>query len=744
MTQTLTPHDRGQSQQTPSPADKPEVSFLRRRHVRTPTVLQLEAVECGAASLSMVLAYYKRYLPLEDLRVRCGVSRDGSRAGHIVKAARELGLVAAGKRMGVSSLGQLQAPAILFWEFNHYVVWEGFGRRLGRPVVYLNDPAQGRRVLTMEEFSDGFTGVVLTMHPGPDFRRGGEQPKLLRRLPERLRHSGGALAIALFVSLMLVLVSTMLPAFTRGFIDLILPVPGGSSAVFFIAMAAAVVLAAVLAWMQQAYLSRVQLATSTLSSGRHLRHLLRLPISFFDMRAPADIAQRLSTNDTVSQVLTTNSTLAVTNALVVVGYAALLWSYDPALAVIGVSIMLLHIGLLHIAVRMRAQGVAKLRVDRAQLMSTSYSGIRLIESMKATGGERGFFRRWGAHHAALLSQQQATAAPAAMLSSVGPLLTIANAAIILLFGGLRAIEGQLSIGLLIAFQVTLNSMSRPLGDLMRLAPQFQDAMADVARLVDVESSPADVVFDRPESELSERLVGRIEFRSVTFGYARLAKPLLTDFSFRLEPGNQVAIVGGTGSGKSTVSKLLAGLQTPWAGEILIDGTPHQQVPRSVLTASVAFVDQDIFMFEGSVRDNVALWDPTISDEAVLAALRDACLDDVIAGRPGGIYSRVDQDGRNFSGGQRQRLEIARALARRPSVLVLDEATSALDAETEHRISENLRRRGCACLIIAHRLSTIRSSDEIIVLDAGQVVERGTHDELLHAEGRYSSLAEESK
>ncbi|MDT5039133.1 MAG: hypothetical protein QOE51_118 [Actinoplanes sp.] len=703
----------------------------------------MEAVECGAASLGMVLAHHKRFLPLEDLRVRCGVSRDGSRAGHLVKAAKSLGMQAAGKRVDMRALSQLPPPAILFWEFNHYVVWEGFGRRFGRPVVYLNDPAQGRRVLSVDEFSAGFTGVVLTMRPGADFRRSGRPPKLLRHVRGRLRNTGAALALALVVSLMLVIVATVLPSFTRGFIGVILPAPDNRPMAFFAAMAVTVLLTSVLAWMQHEYLSRVQLATATISSGRHLRHLLRLPVDFFNMRTPADIAQRLGTNDTVARVLTANSTLAVTNALVVAAYAALLWSYDQALAIIGVSIMLLHIGLLQLAVRLRTQGVTKLRLNRAHLMTTSFSGIRLIESIKATGGERGYFRRWGAQHAALLSQQQAIAAPAAMLSSVGPFLTITNAAMILLFGGLRSTQGQLSIALLIAFQVTLNSVSRPLADLMRLAPQFQDALADIERLADVESSQTDAVFDRPEPDISERLNGRLELREVTFGYARLAKPLLTDFSFLLEPGHQVALVGGTGSGKSTVSKLLAGLHHPWNGAILVDDVPHDQIPRSVLTASLAFVDQDIFLFEGSVRDNVALWDPTITDEAVLAALRDACLDDVVADRPGGIHSRVDQEGRNFSGGQRQRLEIARALARSPSVLVLDEATSALDAETEYRISENLRRRGCARVIIAHRLSTIRTSDEIIVLDAGRVVERGTHDELMDAGGRYAALAEES-
>jgi NHLM bacteriocin system ABC transporter peptidase/ATP-binding protein len=717
--------------------------WLRRpRRVKTPTVLQMEVVECGAASLAMVLAYHKLRMGLSELRIRCGVSRDGSRASHLVKAARELGMTASGARMEPAALATLPPPAIVFWEFNHYVVWEGSGRRFGKSVVYLNDPAQGRRILTPEQFGAGFTGVVLSMRPGPRFQRGGSRPGLIRTLPGRLRGGYGALAIALLASVLLVAVSTVIPAFTRGFVDYILPSDGRSATPFFVAMGIATVFAGALAGMQQSYLLRVQVSSSTLNTGRFLRHLLRLPVDFHSQRSPADIAQRLGMNDSVAAVLSENSTAAMTSVLVVVAYAGLLWTYDPQLATIGVALSCLHIMLLHLVVRLRVQGVAKLRVDQSNLVNTSFSGIQLIETMKATGGERGYFRRWGAHHASLLYQRQRVAVPATLLSAVGPFLTMANAALILTVGGLRAVEGQLSIGLLMAFQVTLNSFSRPVMDLMTIVPQFQDTLGDVRRLADVESTKRDTIFDRPEPDVTRRLGGFLSFSEVTFGYGRLAAPLLTGFSFSVGPGQQVALVGGTGSGKSTVTRLIAGLHSPWKGEILLDGRPHDDVPRSVLAASVAFVDQDIFLFEGSIRDNVALWDPTVSDEAVLAALKDACIDDVVAARPGGIHSRVDQDGRNFSGGQRQRLEIARALARSPSILVLDEATSALDAETEHQITENLRRRGCACVVIAHRLSTVRASDEIIVLDKGTVVERGTHDELLAAKGRYAALSED--
>ncbi|MDQ1738814.1 MAG: hypothetical protein QOE53_466, partial [Pseudonocardiales bacterium] len=641
-------------------------------------------------------------------------------------------------------LAMLAPPAIVFWEFNHYVVWEGQGRRFGKPVYYINDPAQGHRVLTPEEFGAGFTGIVLTLRPGPEFKPSGRPPRLLRDIPGRLRGTHGALAIAVLAGLLLVAVSTVIPAFTRGFIDATLTSVGRAPLLpFFAMMAATVTLIVLLVNVQQTHVLRVEMSSSTLNSARFLRHLLRLPVAFFGQRSPADIAQRLGMNHTVAEVLSRNVSAAFVSASVVCLYAALLWTYDPTLALIGISISLLNVALLRVVVRMRASGVSRLRVEQSKLISTAYSGLQLIETMKATGGERGYFRRWGDRQASLLCQQQRVAAPAAMLAALSPLLTTLSAVLILLFGGLQAVEGQISIGLLIAFQVLLSNFSRPVSELTGMAPKIQDAVADLARLRDVESTEQDPVFSRPEPDQAKRLGGQLRFEAVTFGYARLAAPLLRNLSFEVGPGQQVALVGGSGSGKSTVTRLIAGLYEPWSGGIQLDGQPRASISRSVLTASVAFVDQEIFLFEGTIRDNVALWDPSITDEAVLDALRDACLADVVGARPGGIHSRVEQDGRNFSGGQRQRMEIARALVRSPTVLVLDEATSSLDAETEQRISDNLRRRGCACVVIAHRLSTIRGSDEILVLEAGQVIERGTHHELIAHGGAYAGLAEEA-
>ncbi|WP_406420568.1 NHLP family bacteriocin export ABC transporter peptidase/permease/ATPase subunit [Streptomyces sp. NBC_00873] len=737
-------HPNRPAQQPDRRRRRHEPKRKKQRTVRSPTVLQMEAVECGAASLAMVLGHYGRHVPLEELRIACGVSRDGSRASNVLKAARGYRLNAKGMQMETAALAEVPAPAILFWEFNHYVVYDGMGRRFGRRGVHINDPARGRRFVPTEDFDTSFTGVVLTFEPGDRFRPGGRRPGIMGALPARLRGTAGTMLAAVIASFLLVVVGMAAPALSRAYIDMFMF--GNETSLLpliFSSMAATVVLTAVLVAIQQANLLRGRIISSTLSSARFLRHLLRLPVTFFAQRNPADLVQRLQSNDSVAETLARDLAAAGVDAVVVILYAVLLWSYDPQLTVIGVLIALLNVAALRMVTRIRGTGVQKLRADSARLTNTSYSGLQLIETMKATGGANGYFRRWAGQHATTLDGQQRLGVPSAALAVVAPTLAALNSALILLIGGVRAVEGHISIGLLVAFQSLVTSFTAPVARLSGVAGRIQDFAADVARLKDVESFPVDPLYsqDRPAAS-TRRLSGHVTLEGITFGYSPLDKPLLTDFSLSVGPGRQVALVGGSGSGKSTVSRLISGLYKPWEGEIRIDGQRLDEISRSSLSASVSFVDQDVFLFEGTVRDNVALWDPSIPDEAVIAALKDAAVHDAVARRPGGIHSRVEQDGRNFSGGQRQRLEIARALVRRPSVLVLDEVTSALDAETEQLIIDNLRRRGCACVVIAHRLSTVRDSDEIVVLDHGTVVERGRHEDLVAAGGPYAELVRE--
>lgn len=750
---TTSPPPAGAPSGPPAPAEpgrRRRESGERRTSVRTPTVIQLEAVECGAAALAMVLAHFGRHVPLEELRHACGVSRDGAKAANLLRAARAYGLTARGMQMETAALLRGRPPAILFWKFNHFVVYEGPARRLGRPVMRLNDPAQGRRVVTLEEFDAAFTGIVLTFEPGPDFRRGGHSPRLLADLRARYRSSGGALLLALLASLLLILPGLATPAFTRVYIDRVLT--GGDHS-FLPALLASMGLAAVvtvgLTMLQQTHLLRVESASSIRSSVRVVRHLLRLPVVFFTQRSPAEIGKRVSSNATIAQILSRDVATTAVSTLLVVVYAGLLWTYDAQLTVVGVGVAMLNIVVLKLVSRMRTDTVARLRADRSGLVAASYNGLQLIETLKASGAEGDYFKRWAGFQARVVSGQQTLGAPTSILAVVPPLLAAVDSGLLLWIGGLRAIDGHMSIGLLVAFQTLVNSFSRPVAQLANLGPRLQDVTADLHRLKDIEKFPPAPEFLEDEKARRARfgnghdstpvLAGRVELSHVTFGYSPLGKPLLDDFSLRVGPGERVALVGGSGSGKSTVSRLIAGLYEPWSGELLFDGRPRRDYPRDVMGTAVAFVDQDIFLFEGTVRDNVTLWDDSIPDEAVVAALRDAAVYDVVAARPGTIHSPMAEGGKNFSGGQRQRLEIARALVRNPSVLVLDEATSALDAQTEATIDDNLRRRGCACVIIAHRLSTVRDSDEIVVLEQGRVAQRGSHHALAAVAGPYAEL-----
>lgn len=712
----------------------------RRWRQRTPTVIQMEAVECGAAALGMVLGYYRRFVPLEELRQVCGVSRDGSKASSLVAAARRYGLIAKGMQMDTGDLAEVRKPAIIFWAFQHFLVLEGVRTRFGQRVVAVNDPASGPRTIDWSDFDSGFTGIVLTFEPGPDFQPGGHRSKVSEALLARRMRSGRAMPLVLLASLLLVIPGLLGPALSMVFIDRVLV--GGSASYLFpllgaTAMAALTTL--VLTSVQRQYLLRVETRMALVSSARFFRHLLRLPIEFFLQRQPAEVARRVTANDMVAEILSRDLVTTVVNLLLVVFYAAILIRYDVVLGAIGVAMALINIVVLRWVARTRTDAVEALRADRGKLTATTYNTLRLIETVKATGAEQDSFQRWAGFLAKVASARQRLGVSTALITVVPPLLATANSGLILLIGGLRVVQGAISIGMLIAFQSVLTNLSRPVTQLTNLGERLQDVTADVTRLYDVERYPVARCFERQPISPEERLDGTLAFENVSFGYNPLAEPVVRDLSLRVAPGRRVAIVGGSGSGKSTIGKLAAGLHEPWSGRLLVGGRPCDAYPREVLAASVSYVDQDISLFEGTIKQNLTLWDDSVPDEAVIAALRDAAIFDEVSARAGGIHSRALEGGRNFSGGQRQRLELARALVSRPTLLILDEATSALDPVTERLITDNLRRRGCACLVVAHRLSTIRDADEIVVLDRGQIAERGRHHDLMALGGSYAQL-----
>lgn len=707
--------------------------------VRTPTVLQMEALECGAASLAIVLAYFGRYVPLEELRVACGVSRDGSKAGNVLKAARSYGLIAKGMRFEIDTLREQEMPVVVFWNFNHFLVVEGFGK----DVVYLNDPGCGPRQVSHEEFSKAYTGITLVLEPDLMFQAAGHKRSLLRSLLPRLQGSRSAFAFVMLASLALVIPGLVVPVFTQIFVDDYL-IGRMDSWVkpLLLGMALTAVLRAALTWIQQSQLLRMEMRLSLSASSAFFWHVLRLPVDFFNQRYTGDIAMRTASNDRIAEILAGDLATNLVSAVSLLFYLVIMLQYDGLLTLVGVLITCINLATLKWIARLRIDGSMRLLQDQGKLMATTMGGIQTIETVKASGGEFDFFMRWSGFKAKVNNSSQQLELYTRLLSLLPALLNALVGVAILGLGGAKVMAGEFTVGMLVAFQSLMSSFTQPVTNLMGLAGKLQEAQGDLARLDDVLHYPLAEQF-KPREPASgaavQPLQGHLTLSDITFGYSRLEPPLIEHFSLDLAAGKRIAVVGGSGSGKSTIAKLVMGVYQPWSGKVLLDGMELNHIAPEQVHACLAGVDQEVYLFEGSVRDNLTLWDSTLPEADMIQAARDACIHDVIVSRPGGYDGGVGEAGTNFSGGQGQRLEIARALATNPRILVLDESTASLDPVTERLIDEQIRRRACACLIVAHRLSTIRDCDEIIVMERGRVVERGNHDQLLALGGHYHRL-----
>jgi NHLM bacteriocin system ABC transporter peptidase/ATP-binding protein len=705
---------------------------------RTPTVLQMEAAECGAACLAMVLAFHGRWVPLEQLRVECGVSRDGSKASNVVRAARRFGLSAKGFRQELATLRSAPTPCIIHWNFNHFVVLDGIEEKY----AYINDPAFGRRRIGIDELDRSFTGVVLTMEPDAGFVPQGSKPGGLRLLVRELRGSKAAVGLLVLLSFVMVIPGLVAASFSKIFIDdVLIQHLTGWLRPLLVGMAITALIRTVLTLLQQSLLLRLQTKLSVVMISRFLWRVMALPMEFFTQRHAGDIATRVAANEQIARLLAGGIAANVLNLTSVVLFAVAMAIYDVWLAAICIALSLLNVLSLRLSHRRREDLSRGLSQERGKSLGAVVSIVRSIETIKASGLEDEAFGQWSGIQAKVLNAERDLASSSIMLDMIPTLISGMTMTAILILGGLRVIEGSLTLGSLVAFQSLMASFSEPVATLVNQAGAFQLIRGALDRLEDVYNYPLGDVRrdDASDQRFPAKLAGRIELRGVQFGYSLLEPPLISDLSIAVSPGSRVALVGASGSGKSTLGRLICGLNKPWAGEILIDGAPLQDVPSEILANSIAYVDQDIFLFEGTVRDNLTLWDRTVPDIDLTRSLKDGEIQDEIAIRAGNYDSYVNEGGTNFSGGQRQRIEIARALVGRPSVIVLDEATAALDPVTEKAIDDNLRRSGCTCIIIAHRLSTIRDCDEIVVLRQGKVVERGTHEALLALNGEYARL-----
>ncbi|HSM82655.1 MAG TPA: NHLP family bacteriocin export ABC transporter peptidase/permease/ATPase subunit [Nodosilinea sp.] len=736
----------------------------RPRRVKTPTVLQMEAVECGAAALGKVLGYHGRLVPLAELRQVCGVSRDGVTAASLLKAARSYGLEAKGFKKSLERVLELETPFIVFWHFNHFLVVEGRDARW----IYLNDPATGPRRVTAAEFDEGYTGIALTFAPGPDFQKGGKRPNLARSLWQRLHRSWGILLLALIAGLFLVLPALVLPALSRIFVDAVLLEGRGEWLPYLlIGLLLTAVVQGWLTALQLRYLRSLQIKLAVGTTSRFVWHVLRLPVGFYAQRFAGEIASRIRLNDEVATVLSGRLISTLISLVLVLFYALAMAQYDLLLTAIAVGFAAVNVATLQWIARKRVDANLRLSQETGKAAGVAIAGLQTMETLKASGLESDFFARWAGYYAKSINAQQDLGLTNQILGVLPGLLSALGSLALLVVGGWRVIHGDLTIGMLVAFQLLMVSFQRPVNSLVRFASTLQTLQGNLTRLDDVLGNPVDgqllgewgsdgvgewgsrtphhPITPSPHHPITPplptpyRLTGTITLHDLAFGYHPLEPPLIEGLSLSIQPGQRVALVGGSGSGKSTVAKVIAGLYEPRAGEILLDGLPRREIPRAVLTNSIAVVEQDILIFEGTIRDNLTLWDTTIPEVDLRRAAQDAAIEDVILALPYGFSAPLLEGAANLSGGQRQRLEIARALVGNPSILVLDEATSALDTETEQIIDQNLRRRGCTCIIVAHRLSTIRDCDEILVFERGTVVQRGTHEALWEEGGLYRKL-----
>jgi NHLM bacteriocin system ABC transporter peptidase/ATP-binding protein len=703
--------------------------------------MQMEALECGAAALAMVMAYHGKWVPLEQLRSDCGVSRDGSKAKNIIAAARSYGFEAQGYRMEPRDLQTVPLPCILFWNCNHFVVFCGFKKN----AALINDPAWGTLIYPLDQFNAAFTGVVLTFTPTKAFYPGGKPHSIAAFAASRMKGMLGPLLFISITGLITALIGIANPVFSRIFMDSIL---SGAHpewlSPLILAMGSAALIQFVVSICQSIYLLKIEGTVALTASADFLWHLLRLPLEFFSQRMTGDLLIRQRSHQDIAATLLNHIGLQVLNIAMLAFYLIVMMQYHPILTLVGIAGLLINLGLARIIAKKRAAIAHMQAIDTSKLTGVEINGITMIETIKAAGAEADYFEQWAGYQAAVNASSVRFAVTDQVWGNLPVLLQKVSEILILGLGVYFIIQGSFTMGMLLAFQSFILALMRPVTALVSAGQGIQEMQVAMERIEDVFQYPVSVPLVRAEKgQPYQKLSGTVTLKDLTFGYAKGAEPLIKGFSLDLSPGKTLALVGPSGCGKSTIAKLLAGLYTPWSGEITFDRIPQAQIPHEVLTGSLAVVDQDSTIFGDTIANNIKMWDHSIADFEMILGARDAQIHQDVMLREQGYNYHMQEGGSNFSGGQRQRFEIARMLAQDPTIIIMDEATSALDAQTEQAVVEAIKQRGITCLFIAHRLSTIRDCDEIIVMDKGLAVERGSHEQLLEAGGFYAQLVNDA-
>lgn len=712
---------------------------------KVPVVLQMEALECGAASLAMILGTYGRYIPLEQMRLDCGVSRDGSNAKNIAIAAKHHGMKVRGLKLTVEkikNMGEESFPMIIHWNFNHFVVLCGFQKE--RAVIH--DPASGRILVSKEEFEKSFTGIALVMSPSEEFEPCGNKKSVFRFLKTCLKGYGVSSTVLIIAGLLLVFVGMFLPVYTKIFTDHILL--GQSSqwmGILAVLMVITIALSTGFSMFFTGLLNRICGKMTIEMSMEFLWHTLTLPVTFFAQRSAGDIVTRQTDNDDVAKMLFERIVPAAVNGVMACIYFFVLMYYDVKMMLVVLAVVAANVISIKVASKKNENDSRTLMRDEAKFAGTAMAGIAMMETIKSSGAEEGFFRKIAGYMARYDNTRNEIRRRNVVLSVLPSFFQEFGGAVILLCGVSKIMQGQFTIGILMAFQGFFSSFLAPVNELVQVYGELHRLNGKLERIQDVKDYEPDVKIDlfehtKDTNKSLQPLKGEVTLEHVSFGYQPLAQPLIEDFSLKVKPGQMVALAGGSGSGKSTIANLITGLYQVREGKILYDGRGRKEIDRYVFVNSVSIVDQNIVIFRDTVRNNLTLWDDNVEESCLIQACKDACIYEEILKHPEGFEYELSEGGLNLSGGQRQRIEIARALLTNPSILILDEATSALDPITEKSVMEAVKRRGITCLVIAHRLSAIRDADLILVLKKGKEVERGTHESLMQIEnGSYAAL-----